>query len=497
MKINLHCDRASIHETSVRNLVLLYYPCETFSADKNASEEGDTLTVVLKRLDDGTLYAECLLESHMGSACAVEYERELNGTLPCFSIEKLLVGRAFVKCASKIFGYIPPFGILAGVRPAKLILPYMEKGSDYHIGEYELNRLLIESCMVSENKAKLMQQIANKEMQVSASLPEKSASLYVSIPFCPTRCRYCSFVSYSTDRLLAMIPDYIDRLILEMRALGDIVKDLEIPIKSVYVGGGTPSILTPMQSERVLESVYESFDLSSINEFTYEAGRPDTVTKEKLDILKKYNVDRVSINTQSTNDEVLMSVGRNHTFGQYLNALELARNAGFSTINTDLIAGLPGESAQSFMNSVDEIIRLAPENITVHSFSLKRSSEFKVSGKKSFDDATEARALLDYSQRALQENAYDPYYIYRQKNTLGNLENVGYSKAGHECLYNICMMEELHTVFSVGAGAVTKLVSRDKNRIERIFNHKYPYEYLSDENYIPKREVFTDFYNNF
>ena len=477
MKINLYCEGASINENSVRNMVLLYYPCESFSEKENACANSDSLTVRLTKSGDGTLCAEAVLVKDGNEYSACDYESELPERLDIFSIEKTLVGRAFVRCAEKAFGYLPPFGILSGVRPAKLVLPYVNGESDDFS---DLVSIFHNAYLTSEEKAKLICDVASREKRLMNDLPCKSASLYISIPFCPTRCKYCSFVSVSTKRLLSMIPDYVDRLIAELDKLSLLLKDLDIPLISVYVGGGTPSILTAEQSALLLRTVNERFDLSHVREFTYEAGRPDTVTHEKLRVLRDFGVDRISINTQTANDDVLRAVGRMHTFGDYLRAMEKARQIGFKTVNTDLIAGLPGESADSFERSVERVIDTAPENITVHSLSLKRSSEYKTSHLFEFTEETRlASQMLSFAENTLSQNGYSPYYIYRQKNTVGNLENVGFATEGHDGIYNICMMEELHSIFSVGAGAVTKLVSPDSTNILRLFNHKYPYEYLS------------------
>ncbi len=479
MKINLFCDGAVINENSIRNMVLLYYPCETFSEKETGADDSDSLTVKLSRLGDGTLEAEVTLQKDGTEYFSREREADISEKLGIFGMEKTLVGRAFLKCAEKAFERIPPFGILSGVRPAKLVLPYVDGTSrDFD----KLVRVFHDTYLTSEEKARLICTVASREKKLMNDLPKKSASLYISVPFCPTRCKYCSFVSVSTKRLLSMMPDYVEKVTAEIEKLSLLIKHLDIPIISVYVGGGTPSILTEEQSARLLETVNVSFDLSHLREFTYEAGRPDTVTEGKLRVLRNYGVDRVSINTQTANDEVLRGVGRMHTFGDYLEAMEKARKVGFKTVNTDLIAGLPGESVESFCESVKKVIDAKPENITVHSLSMKRSSEYKTGKSFEFTEKTLlASDMLSFAENTLSSFGYSPYYIYRQKNTVGNLENVGFSLDGHDGIYNICMMEELHSVFSVGAGAVTKLVSPDSSHIERLFNHKYPYEYLSDD----------------
>ena len=295
-----------------------------------------------------------------------------------------------------------------------------------------------------------------------------------------------------------MIPSYLERLLEDIKTIAILTRELGLELYSVYVGGGTPSILTAEQIKRLLSCVNENFDMSSCREFTFEAGRPDTVTLEKLATLKSFGVGRISLNTQTANDDVLRVVGRKHTFLDYLEKLNIARNVGFDSINTDLIAGLPTESYESFCESLDKVIGTGVENITVHSLTLKKSSELKTLGEfELLGEGIKVRNMLDYAQRKLKCENYLPYYIYRQKNTVGNLENTGYSKVGKECLYNILMMEEFHTVFSAGAGAVTKLVSPDRKTIERLFEQKYPYEYLSKEDKRLDTEAVRRFYSEY
>lgn len=373
--------------------------------------------------------------------------------------------------------YTPKWGLLTGVRPSKLFLALeRERGTD------GAKRYFTETLLVSPEKTALAAEVGAREQAIlSLSRPE-SCSLYVSIPFCPTRCSYCSFVSQavSTPSARRLVPEYVRLLSKEIEETGRLAKALGLRLESVYFGGGTPTTLSAEQLEALLAAVRKAFDLSHLREYTVEAGRPDTVTPEKLRALRAGGVTRVSINPQTFNDEILRAIGRQHTAEMTERAFLAARAAGFADINMDLIAGLPNESVASFCHSVDRAVALAPENITVHTLSLKRASTMTANGTQ-FDKASAEAAdeMLHYAASALGAAGFNPYYMYRQSKTLGNLENTGYTTAGHECLYNIFMMEECHTVLAAGAGAVTKLKAPHGADISRIFNYKYPYEYIA------------------
>lgn len=380
-------------------------------------------------------------------------------------------------------GYTPPWGILTGVRPAKL----MSKLS-LEMGEEAAKEYFQSELRVSEEKTDLALCVAKKEAPIiSGASKEKSFSLYVSIPFCPTRCSYCSFISHSNDKAKKLMPEYVEYLIKEIRETGKIAKELGLELESVYYGGGTPTALTEELLKKVTDAVSESFDLENIKEYTIEAGRPDSVTKEKFRIMKSCGCNRISINPQTFNDDVLKEIGRNHTSEQTLEAMKAAREEGFDFINMDLIAGLPTDTLESYENTLDTVLSLSPENITVHTLALKRSATL-VTDKRETNTGDLASEMVSYTYKTLTGAGYIPYYMYRQSKSLGNLENVGWAKEGYEGLYNVYMMEECHTILSVGAGAVTKLKNPHGNEIERIFNYKYPYEYISDFDEILKRK---------
>lgn len=388
-------------------------------------------------------------------------------------------------------GYIPPWGILTGVRPAKLMNMLIEKS-----GEEKAVDTFINELKVTEEKTFLALSVAKKERPIIKNSGEKSFSLYVSIPFCPTRCSYCSFVSQANEQAKKLIPEYVEKLCEEIRITGKEVKKLGLKLESVYWGGGTPTAISASQIRKISEAINAAFDTSEAEEYTVEAGRPDSVTKEKLEAIKNAGATRISINPQTFNDSVLNEIGRKHTSEQTEKALILARECGFDNINMDLIAGLPTDTLSSFENTLKKTLSFSPESITVHTLSLKRSSTI-VTEERETNDACLAKDMLSYASGRLTESGYVPYYMYRQSRCLGNLENVGWVKEGYECLYNVYMMEECHSVIAVGAGAVTKLRIFNKPEIERVYNFKYPYEYISRFDEIADRKKrISEFYLN-
>ncbi len=391
---------------------------------------------------------------------------------------------------SDLTGFKPPWGILYGVRPARLMHAKCDLlGED---GAKEFFR----RCLVSEKKIDLAIKVMNSENEIIKLSHDNSFSLYISIPFCPSRCSYCSFVSHSIENAGDLMEPYVDLLCRELETKAKAAKSLGLRLESIYFGGGTPTTLSASQLGKIMSVIESSFDLSTLREYTVEAGRPDTVTKDKLLRLKKHGVGRISINPQTFSDEVRARAGRKHTTKQTFEAFALARECGFDNINTDLIAGLEGDTLETFKNSVDTAIALGAESITVHNLALK-SAAYLVTENKYYDLKGKALAaeMIDYSQEALTKAGYTPYYMYRQSKSLGNLENVGWCKLGKECLYNVFMMDETHTVFAVGAGAVTKLKDSKTGHIERIYNYKYPYEYNASFDEVLKRiEGIYEFY---
>lgn len=387
---------------------------------------------------------------------------------------ELVSAQLLYKLLCDFTGLTQPWGILTGVRPVKLLRRLAEESS-----EEQAVKKFEKDFFVSDEKIALSRETEHNERKILELSKPESFSLYVGIPFCPSRCSYCSFVMASIERAEKLIEPYTKLLCEEIKRTAEIANKLGLRLETVYFGGGTPTTLSAEQLDTVLKTVNKSFDMSTCREFTVEAGRPDTIDIAKLFALKENKVDRISINPQTVNDEVLKTIGRKHTAKQFFDAFELARKCGFDNINTDLIAGLPTDTPESFKNSLDSIVRLNAECITVHTLCMKRASRLTTEGVTlDLQQARDAREMLAYTQNILGQNEYIPYYMYRQSRMVGNLENVGWSKKGFESLYNVYVMDETHTILACGSGGVTKLKRNNPDYLERIFNFKYPYEYI-------------------
>ncbi len=404
------------------------------------------------------------------------------------TVELKLAGCLY-DCLAEIFDYKPCWGILTGIRPARL---YLKKLNE--LGLPAANSYFTDVLKVSPDKLSLLSDTAISEQRIIGLSKSNSFSLYISIPFCPTRCSYCSFVSHSIEKASDIIPEYIDSLFAEITATAKITSDLNLNLETVYIGGGTPTSLSAEQLEKLLTVIDNNFDMKNIREYTVEAGRPDTVTPSKLSVLKAHNVTRISINPQTLNDNVLNIIGRRHTADDFFNAFFMARKIGFENINTDIIAGLPGDDYHSFKETIDKIIKLSPEAVTVHSLSMKRSSKLTLNGfEPLIKEGETASKMVNYARELLSNHGILPYYMYRQSKTVGNLENVGYAKKDFEGLYNVYIMDETHSILACGASAVTKLKNQATGHIARIFNFKYPYEYINrfDEQLRRKQEIYS------
>ncbi len=407
--------------------------------------------------------------------------------------EELKLATALFKCFTEATGYFPQWGILTGVRPAKLFSRLSKADGETATEEYFKN-----SLFVSDKKVSLCKSAIKGEAEITSLSKPDSYSLYISIPFCPSRCSYCSFVSHSVEQAKKLIPDYVDFLCKELKITAKIAKENNLRLETVYIGGGTPTAITAEQLDKIMKTVYSSFDLTNLREYTVEAGRPDTITEEKLMVIKQNGATRISINPQTMNDSVLKAIGRNHTAFQVKTAFDMARKCGHNNINMDLIAGLPTDTFKSFKATIEEILALKPESVTVHSLSFKRASNLTADGNTTEKNAgLVASEMVDFALSRLKEEKIEPYYMYRQSKTVGNLENVGYAKKGYECLYNVYIMDETHSILACGASAVTKLREPCGDYIERIFNFKYPYEYISRfDEIIERKSGITDFYKN-
>ena len=461
----------------IQTLCMLFFPGVKFPENEVCTPETHVVTVNMTETETGVSADASIVQGEKNTAGS--WQENWNDTIGDRDrIRKIAAGRAFMLAGEAFTGFTPPWGIMTGVRPAKLVSEYLYAGRTPE----EAAALLEKEFFASPDKAHLAVQVAQAEDRLITDEKRKECSLYIAIPFCPTRCAYCSFVSYTSPNLLKLIPDYLAALAEDIDHTCSLIKNLGLRVATVYIGGGTPTILTATQLDFLLARIRKW--IPDVEEFTLEAGRPDTITREKLETAVRYGVDRISVNTQTLNEDVLARIGRKHTAAEFFEAYETARSVGLKAINIDLIAGLPSDTAQSFGATIDAILPLQAENVTVHTFCVKKSADFKADGM--FDrDGLEAIRSVQYSYSALTENGYLPYYMYRQKNTVGNLENVGYAKPDFEGLYNIYMMEEVHSIFSCGASAVTKFVSLPEAdgsvRIERIFQPKYPYEYLREQ----------------
>ena len=393
---------------------------------------------------------------------------------------------------TEILSIRPKWGVLTGIRPVKLAMQLHDMG----LSEEEIRKKLKEERLVSDEKLDLLLTTMEHELEIRASSRPNSVSLYISIPFCPSRCSYCTFTSHSVEKAAKLIPQYVELLCGELKDIAVLIDEIGLHLETVYMGGGTPTVLTAKQLDRVLSTVNESFDMTGVRELTVEAGRPDTITAEKLAVLKKNGVGRISINPQTMDDEVLAAIGRKHTAEDVKNAFALAKTFDFDSINMDLISGLPGDNMEKFRKTIAEVIAMNPDNITLHTLTVKHGANLAPMAQSVF--AATADAMNEYAYGEFAKAGYFPYYLYRQKGTVDNLENVGFCKPGKEGIYNIFIMDETHTVLSAGAGGVTKLKAPYDKKIERIFNFKYPYEYIERFELMNERkEQVRNFYEKY
>lgn len=390
-----------------------------------------------------------------------------------------LIKKIFIAACTKSFCHAAlsirkinySWGVMCGIRPAKNVRELKEEG----FNDSEIKDIFKNVYEVSEDKTDLSMTVAKNEKILLENIGEKSVSIYIGIPFCPTRCVYCSFVSTDIRVSGKYMEEFVEKLLLEIDKTAEIIENTGVYVENIYIGGGTPTTLSAVDFKRIFERIKSKIDLSGVIEFTVEAGRPDTITEEKLCVLKEYGVNRISINPQSMNDETLKKIGRSHNVDMIYDSYKLAKKTGFDVINMDLIAGLPDETPQMFKDSLNKVIELKPENITVHSLCIKSAAQFRHT-KKELAKSEDMNEMLSYTQMRMSEEGYAPYYMYRQKNSSGNLENVGYAKPGTMSTYNVNIMEEKQTIIALGGGGSSKIIMGD--RIERVFNFKDPLEYI-------------------
>lgn len=485
------------YKYEVESVCKLFFPIMRFSFQygyqgKNSLPEGDYLITRLKKGAKNTyLLAVACLHGVYYSA----HEIMPNTTVPYEKEGERILSIAVYHALTKATGIDVKWGVMTGIRPVKQMHYWLNEGNSRE----EVRRIFAEDFLVSPQKIKLCEDTLKNQKEIIRVSGEKSYSLYVSIPFCPTRCSYCSFVSSSVSNPKAkkLMGDYLEKLCEELRAIAEMAKAAALKLETVYIGGGTPTTLSAEQLKCLTDCIRSNFPLEQVREYTVEAGRADTITEEKLQVLHNAGVGRISINPQTFYDPVLQAIGRKHTAQDVIDCYRMAQKVGFEAINMDLIAGLPEDTLETFRQTIDTAVALSPENITVHTLTIKRSSDlFRTSDRQTVEE--QVPDMLEYAADTLHHNGYESYYLYRQKNTLQNLENVGYCKKGFEGWYNVYIMEEIHTILAAGAGAVTKLIHPDSPKVERIFNFKYPFEYLKDFGEILNRkEIIRDFYNTY
>lgn len=417
-----------------------------------------------------------------------EYEDEAQQMASGKKEARNVFKRMMYDMLKKLTGRELPWGTLTGVRPTKIVYTLLEEGKNDH----EIKDYLKKEYYVSEKKGDLAIKVASNEKRLLEKIDYNNGySLYAGIPFCPTTCLYCSFTSYPLAVWKDRVDTYVDAMLKELEFTSRLMKDKKLD--TFYMGGGTPTTLEPEQLDRVLSFFEEHFDTTGLKEYTIEAGRPDSITRDKLLIMKKHGVDRISINPQTMNDDTLKLIGRHHTVEQIKEAFTLARECGFDNINMDLIIGLPGETREHIERTMREVALLAPDSLTVHSLAIKRAARLNIFWEKYKDYAmVNTDDIINMTADCAAAMGMEPYYLYRQKNMAGNFENVGYSKPGREGIYNILIMEEKQTIMAVGAGASTKVVFPEENRIERVENVKDVTTYIEniDEMIDRKRRFF-------
>ncbi|WP_094547191.1 coproporphyrinogen dehydrogenase HemZ [Petroclostridium xylanilyticum] len=493
MKVYLEGHR---YEYEIENMIHLFFTNKKieFIYDKYQLNEtdifissilkntGGQISVSTRIVLNGDVKENNIIQKYDSSMSPDEYSKL------CKSAVKL----SFYRAAKQVSPVNVPWGTLTGIRPTKIVHSLIQEGRS----DKEIEKILLEQYEVSTEKAKLALDVAYNELKILKQSQPNSIGLYIGIPFCPTRCLYCSFVSNSVQRAQKFIEPYMEALIREIQHTGTIINNMGWQVESIYIGGGTPTVLTPVFLEKLLSAVCAHINLQSVKEFTVEAGRPDTIDQEKLRIIKKYGASRLSINPQTMNLSTLQTIGRCHMPEDIVKSFGMARSLGFGNINMDVIAGLPDETVDMYKNTLIQVQELDPESVTVHTMSIKRAS--RLNEKIDEYTITQANAVQDmllFTQQFMREHNKYPYYMYRQKNILGNLENVGYCKPNFECIYNVQIMEEKQSIIAVGCGAVTKMVNLENNRIERIFNVKDVEEYIKriDEMLIRKNKIYEYF----
>ena len=429
------------------------------------------------------LTATAKITWHGKSAAA---SRRLKADAETVRLRRRILQQSFYLAAVQLLGTEPPWGALAGVRPTKLSTRFLSEGGT----PAQCDRMLRDEYFVTPARRRLCMDASLHTLEAARMLESGDLSLYIGIPFCPTRCAYCSFVSQSVETFGNLLEPYLRALLREIKLTGELLRGSSYHIRTLYIGGGTPTTLSAAQMGLLLSEIRRCFDLSRCAEFTVEGGRPDTLDEEKLRLIAEAGVGRMSINPQTMSDDVLRRIGRRHDTAQTLRAFADAKKAGFRDLNADLIAGLPGDTPEQYRDSLEQVIALGPSNITVHTLAMKKGADLFFA-RGDLPDGRAVAQMLDDSTALLRQAGYEPYYLYRQKYMSGSFENVGWCKPGRACQYNIYMMEELHTVLALGGGGMNKL-NLTAEQLERFHNPKYPQEYIAriEDVLETKREIF-------
>ncbi|MDO4989709.1 MAG: coproporphyrinogen dehydrogenase HemZ [Eubacteriales bacterium] len=462
------------YKYAVEQMLLTLFPDERPEYPEG-EPEGKRMEIRLSRTN-ATTGASCAyyVGRNVWRGAARTANGKLTDPLERDRICQRLVKNAMYRAALKSGVPKPAWGALTGVRPGKLMAGLVAQCPD----EKTALRRFVSEFDVSPERAALCLVTTRETLRAEGSMGLRDVCLYVGIPFCPTRCAYCSFVSQSVEKSMQLIEPFLQALEREIAATAEQVRSLGLRPVSLYMGGGTPTTLTAAQLDRLCTVLEANFDLAALREYTVEAGRPDTITAEKLRVLRAHGVDRVSVNPQSMSDRVLEAIGRRHTAADIVAALDQVRAAGGFSVNMDLIAGLPGDSVAGFRDTLEKVLTLGAENVTVHTLALKKGSRI-TTDRTPLPSAREVAAMLDYAQGRLRAAGYAPYYLYRQKFMSGGFENVGWQKGGTVNLYNICIMEELRSILAMGGGGSTKLIRPDGGRNIRLSAPKYPLEYIA------------------
>ena len=444
-------------------------------------EDGEAVS----RLSRGQVYLTAFTKITLNGK-TVSASRRLKAAEETVRLRRQLLQRSYYQAAIQLLPEAPAWGAMSGVRPTKLSTKHILEGGTPRSAE----KMLRDIYYVSPDRRKLAVDCSVSTVNAVKQMNENDLSLYVGIPFCPTRCAYCSFVSRSIGKKTELLEPYLEALMKELALTGELLKQSGKTVRTIYIGGGTPTTLSSAQMAKLMDAITGSFDMGRCIEFTVEGGRPDTLDTEKLRTIRQHGADRMSINPQTMEDHVLRACGRPHKAEDVVRAYGEAMDAGFTAINMDLIAGLPKDTPEGFCSSLDQVAALDPANITVHTLALKKGADL-FEHRENLPSAQEVTEMVAYAESTLRSLEYKPYYLYRQKYMSGSFENVGWSRDGLDCLYNIYMMEELHTILSLGGGGMNK-VNLPDGKLERFHNPKFPEQYIEkiDTVLMQKRELF-------